>query len=759
MRVYEPSPLPDSPAPDQLPLRDGGVYLITGGLGGLGLELTHFIARTVAANLVLLNRTPLPERETWAGWLASSDPALAGMRRKISQIQALEAQGANVLALVADVSDRAQMQQVMQTIRARFGRLDGVLHAAGVPGAGIVQLKTATAAASVFAPKLYGTLILQELLADQSLDFFLLFSSITAITGGFGQVDYCAANAFLDAFAQANSTLRGQRTLSINWDAWQQVGMAASPELQQLLGGGLGEVPTNHPLLARYRPASEDGATFTTRFTPAQHWVLGEHRVAGIPTIPGATYPEVAYAAFRHHTGHTAAEIDDLTFLMPFMVGESAGKELVVTLEPVSGDGQGYTLRAASQMNGGGGARWQDHVTGRVRPLTAGAAPRLDVPAIIARCQPVDLATISDRAAAMADFVDIGPRWECIQAVYAGTREGLAHLRLAEPFLADLEQYALHPALLDIATSFAIQSVGEGNYLPLSYQNVRVYAPFTPDLYCFVRLPQNVGDSKEVVTIDVLIANAGGAMLVEINGFAVKRVAAEALNRLVESSVAEVAPVAAMTTVVGDQQTSSPVALRDLSQAILPAEGVEAFQRLLAFAWLPQVIVSTRNLAATIAEVNAFDPQSFMARMEATPRPGRTHKYPRPDLSVPYVAPRSAAEEQIATLWQDVLGLDQVGVHDNFFELGGDSLLGTQIMARAKDAGIELTPNQFFQHQTVAEIAALLQDQISAQPAAQMAATAPLPRSIMAEEQLLDNLDQLSEAEMDALLADMMAGK
>ncbi|GAB4152151.1 MAG: type I polyketide synthase [Candidatus Promineifilaceae bacterium] len=753
VRVYEPSPLPNSPTLDQLPLRDGGVYLITGGLGGLGLELTHFIARTVAANLVLLNRTPLPERETWAGWLASSDPALAGMQRRISQIQALEAQGANVLALSADVSDRAQMQQVMETIRARFGRLDGVVHAAGVPGAGIVQLKTAAAAASVLAPKLYGTLILQELLADQSLDFFLLFSSITAITGGFGQVDYCAANAFLDAFAQANSALRGQRTLSINWDAWQQVGMAASPELQQLSGGGPGELPTNHPLLARYRPTSEDGATFTTRFTPAQHWVLGEHRVAGIPTIPGAAYPEVTYAAFRHHTGHTVAEIDDLTFLMPFMVGEDAGRELIVALEPVPGDGGEYMLRAASQTHGGGGTRWQDHVTGRVRPLIAAAAPRLDIPAIIARCQPVDLAAISDRAAAMADFVDIGPRWECIQAVYAGAQEGLAHLRLAEPFLSDLEQYTLHPALLDIATSFAIQSVGEGNYLPLSYQNMRVYAPFTPDLYCFVRLPQNVGDSKEVVAIDVLIANAAGAMLVEINGFAVKRVAAEALNRLVESSAAEAA------LVVGDQQKSSPVALRDLSQAILPAEGVEAFQRLLAFAWLPQVIVSTRNLAATIAEVNAFDPQSFMARMEAMPRPGRTHKYPRPDLSVPYVAPRSAAEEQIAALWQDVLGLDQVGVHDNFFELGGDSLLGTQIMARAKDAGIELTPNQFFQHQTVAEIAALLQDQISAQPATQMATTAPLPRSIMAEEQLLDNLDQLSEAEIDALLADMMTGK
>ena len=750
VRVYEPAPLPDSPTPDQLPLRDGGVYLITGGLGGLGLELTHFIARTVAANLVLLGRTPLPERETWPGWLASSDPALAGMRRKISQIQALEAQGANVLVLAADVSDRAQMQQAMHTIRARFGRLDGVVHAAGVPGAGIVQLKTTAAAAAVLAPKLYGTLILQELLADQSLDFFLLFSSITAITGGFGQVDYCAANAFLDAFAQANSALRGQRTLSINWDAWQQVGMAASPERQPLSGGKLNEdeLPTNHPLLARYQPADEDGATFTTRFTPARHWVLGEHRVAGIPTIPGATYPEVAYAAFRHHTGHTAAEIDDLTFLMPFMVGADAGRELVVTLEPVSGDEQTYTLQAASQINGSGGPRWQDHVTGRVRPLTAAGAPRLDVPAIIARCRPVDLADISDRAAAMADFVDVGPRWECVQAVYAGNQEGLAHLRLAEPFLTDLEQIALHPALMDIATSFAIQSIGEGNYLPLSYQNVRVYAPFTPDLYCLVRLPQNVGGSKETVVIDVVIANAEGATLVEINGFAVKRVAAEALNRLVESAAAE-------ATAVADPPPSFPAAMRDLSQAILPAEGVEAFQRLLAFAWLPQVIVSTRDLAATIAAVNAFDPQSFMARMDAAPRPGRAHKYPRPDLSVPYVAPRNAAEEQIAILWQDVLGLDQVGVHDNFFELGGDSLLGTQIMARAKDAGIELTPNQFFQHQTVAEIASLLQDQVGAAPAAATAS----PRSIMVEEQLLSNLDQLSEAEMDALLAGMLTGE
>jgi acyl carrier protein len=121
------------------------------------------------------------------------------------------------------------MSAALDQVRNRFGRIRGVIHAAGLPGGGLIELKSGEAAREVLAPKLQGTLTLDSLLSDSSLDFFVLCSSLSSVMGGVGQVDYCAANAFLDAFAQ--SRRRGHtRTISINWDAWGAVGMAADAE-------------------------------------------------------------------------------------------------------------------------------------------------------------------------------------------------------------------------------------------------------------------------------------------------------------------------------------------------------------------------------------------------------------------------------------------------------------------------------------------------------------------------------------------------
>ncbi|HEX6862797.1 MAG TPA: SDR family NAD(P)-dependent oxidoreductase, partial [Thermoanaerobaculia bacterium] len=195
-------------------LADRGVYLVTGGLGGLGGAVALHLARTRRAKLVLTSRSGQPPE---------------------GFVRGLEALGAEVLVGAADVSDRAAMEAVLRAARERFGRIDGVFHAAGVPGGGLIERRTRAESLAVLAPKVFGTLVLADLLAAEPPGFLVLFSSVTSLLSQPGQADYAAANAFLDAFAGAAAARGGPFTLAVNWDAWREVGMAARTAVPEAL--------------------------------------------------------------------------------------------------------------------------------------------------------------------------------------------------------------------------------------------------------------------------------------------------------------------------------------------------------------------------------------------------------------------------------------------------------------------------------------------------------------------------------------------
>jgi acyl transferase domain-containing protein len=232
--------------PDRLEtrLRRNGVYLITGGLGGIGLELAEHLARSCGARLVLVGRSNFPAREEWQVW-AESHPGDDPISLKIGRLQAIESLGGEALVKSADTTDVEQMREVVRAACERFGPINGVIHAAGVPGGGMIQLKAPEAARSVLAPKVKGARVLGSIFKDTRLDFFILCSSLNSILGTFGHVDYCAANAFLDSFASCNAARNDSCTLSIDWDRWQGIGMAVAVEQMHKnltgedLGGGM----------------------------------------------------------------------------------------------------------------------------------------------------------------------------------------------------------------------------------------------------------------------------------------------------------------------------------------------------------------------------------------------------------------------------------------------------------------------------------------------------------------------------------------
>lgn len=226
--AYEPLPRPEMPsgARGTARLRPQGVYLITGGLGGVGLAVARHLAQHWQARLVLLGRTAMPAPDRWD--TLAADPAQPpALRQKMVQLMELKTLGGDVLTLSADVSDPLQMQAAVAQARQRFGALNGVIHAAGHANSGMIGQRSAAEAREVFAPKLRGTQALLAAVRGEPLDFVLLCSSISSMAGGLGMSDYAAANAYLDAVAALEQRTSRCPVVSVNWDAWRDLGMAA----------------------------------------------------------------------------------------------------------------------------------------------------------------------------------------------------------------------------------------------------------------------------------------------------------------------------------------------------------------------------------------------------------------------------------------------------------------------------------------------------------------------------------------------------
>ena len=275
-------------------LRERGVYLITGGGGGIGLTLGAHLARSVKANLILTSRTKMPVRGEWAAYLdthAGDDR----VSRQIRAVEALERDGATVMVAAADVANLADMQTVVANARRRFGRIDGVIHAAGVAGGGIIQLKNRDEAARVLAPKVTGTEVLFRALGEAPLDFVVLCSSMTSLVGGAGQVDYCGANACLDAFAHAYSRQTGTFTVAMNWDAWQEVGMAVETNIPEHLARQRAE------LLKRAILPAEGAEAF--------------HRILTVETLPQVLVSPLPWSS--RTAAHEAAKPDTAASAAP----------------------------------------------------------------------------------------------------------------------------------------------------------------------------------------------------------------------------------------------------------------------------------------------------------------------------------------------------------------------------------------------------------------------------------------------------------
>ena len=414
--------------------------------------------------------------------------------------------GADVLVLAADVTDRNSLNTALVTAREKFGPLNGVVHAAGILQDGIIQLKKKNAAHDVLAPKTEGVEILDELTRDQPLDFFALFSSVSAVAPPDGQVDYCSANAFLNAFAQSRPAERN--FIVIGWAAWNEVGMVApKPELV------LDSAPFQHPLLERVELETAARTIYSGTLSVESHWVLGDHRFhEGGSLLPGTAHIEIAVSALWKKIGRHPVTIEDVVFLAPLRVEP---KTPCVVHAELRKAGAGYQFSVSSND--------VTYVSAQCR-RASGRQPRIDLKEIQGRC-PVEKRNAPKNVRQRGHF-DFGPRWESLRQIAFGKDECLGLVELPSPYRTETRDFVLHPALMDIATGVAMYLIPGYDkagdiLLPFAYQRLTVYTVLPTRVYSHVRMHRDHG--SDLVVFDVTLANENGEVIAEIEEFTVKR--------------------------------------------------------------------------------------------------------------------------------------------------------------------------------------------------------------------------------------------
>lgn len=672
-------------------IRPDGVYVITGGLGGLGLSLARALAGTgLCPKIALLGRR-VP-----AGQPDESDLWSQGVQASIASLRAL---GAQIQVISCDVADRRQLRRALDVTSAVFGQVNGVFHFAGVAGDGMLARRGREAAQDVLRPKVQGTVTLAEVLAGRpEPDFVLLASSRAATDGLIGSADYAAGNAVLDAMAARTGALPG-RVISVGFPSWREVGMAART------------VPVKSTAVQAEPTASTraDETVWDCLMSAESHWALDEHRLAGTPVLPGTAIIDLIIRASETgcpaEAGKGALEVTDLAFTRPLVVAEPRDVRIAFT---ATGPGR-LTVMSRRQ---GGDEDWVTHATGRAERVAR--QPRTVDAAALRDSMPER--PLPDMASTGRTFV-LGPRWHAVVGVHGAGTERVLDLELPEAFHLDLAEHPLHPALLDCATG-AVRDEDEPPHLPFIYRKIAVFGRLPAKVTVHVRRKRTAAG---VLSGDVDVLDAQGRQIVAVEGFTMRQVDGAVVAQQVVAparlsasaeSLSAVQPCAARTDAARPK-------LADTDAGIPPEVGCQLIFSLLSARTPEHVLVRPFSAGRPVP----LDAEPRVVTSTAGPRSVAAPPAPIPATVAGPAGLQTAARvndepatvsSQLRTLWIQSLGIEDIGQDDDFFDLGGNSLSAVELMSRIRDDfGVELNIGLLFDAPTLRELTGVIEQEVT----------------------------------------------
>lgn len=689
-------------------LRREGVYVITGGLGGLGLAVALGLAGTgQRPSIALLGRTGVPDDAELGRLREAGDVRATRVGEALDDIRAM---GARVRVIRCDVAEPRDIRRALDVVTGLYGSPNGVLHLAGVPGDGMLQARQAERATQVFHPKVNGLAALEEALAGRpALDFLTLFSSRSAIDGLVGSGDYAAANAVLDLAAEAGSPV-AERILSIGWPSWSEVGMAAAGLDDPVVRAGVpatSRARAGRDSAPQEEPAPDGTVRWETTISGAETWVLAEHVLDGVPVLPGTGHLDLVLRAFAEVAPATGAQADavvlsDVVFTAPLSAPSPRRVRIVLT---EAGARSAFTV--ASRPASDPVASWSQHAQGWVE-RTSVPGRTVDVAAVRARMEPA----VPPNVDGDGRMFHLGPRWRSITAMAVRDSERVIDLQLPAEFHADLESHPVHPALLDCATA-AVRDADEEFHLPFLYRRMTVHDRLPGTVSAVAR---RVSSSSGLIVADVDLVDASGRVSVAVEGFTMRRIDAAAFSAQLPGS----ASATGMGAAEGVPHGEPAVSERTGRPGIPPHLGVTMLLDLLGSQTPGHVLVRPHVDGRPVAlpADSAFADDPVGEDPTAPPSVAGAGAGPRvPSPTAPPGQPDAAAiagpdVNTLRDLWRQVLGIEEIGEDEDFFDLGGNSLSAVELMSRIRDAfGRELSIAILFDAPTLAELAQVIQRQ------------------------------------------------